>query len=212
MYAQENAAACISAVQLAYAQPPISFDTLQALDATCEEVFPGAVETNDSCQTDYDCANACPAGAAASSCTVCSPEVPGSTKTICAYAQPNIADGSPCANVGSVCVTGSYCTGVPATCQPGGTAQPGEACSPPSIACAASEYCQINAGATSGACVALGSIGSPCQTGVNCSAAAPYCDLNVTPTGGSSAEGSCEAGLFTSFSTDSDDCKAFGGT
>lgn len=211
-YAQPNAAACIQAVQMAYAPPSqtITFATLQAVDSTCQEVFPGDVMTNGSCQTDYDCVNACPADALATTCEVCSPEVPGSTKMICAFAQPNIAQGMPCANVGSVCDTGTYCTGVPATCQPGGMAAAGQTCTPPAVMCAAGEYCQLNGGATSGKCIAMGSVGSVCTTDANCAATAPYCDLNVPPTGGSSTEGTCQTGLFSSFATDEKDCKAFG--
>lgn len=209
-YAQPNAAACIAAVQAAWAQPPVSFGTLQSVDATCEQVFPGSVAVKGSCKTDYDCANACPAGAPAATCSVCSPEMPGLTTTICAAAQPVTQAMGACANVGSVCPTGTYCTGVPAYCQPGGTAASGKTCTPPSVNCATGEYCQINAGATSGVCIALGSTGAACTTDDNCSATAPYCDLNVPPSGGTAGEGSCEVGLFSSFGTDSDDCKAFG--
>jgi hypothetical protein len=196
-YSQPNAAACISAVQTAYAQSTVSFAKLQSVDTTCEEVFPGTVMDQGSCKIDFDCANS----------EVCSPVEPGSTMTICAAPIP-VPEGSPCANVGSVCAAGTYCTGVPAKCQEGGAAA-GTTCSPPATVCQTGFYCQINGGAQSGTCIQTAQEGSACTTDINCSTAAPYCDLSVTPKNGTSTEGSCELG--ESFATGADDCATFGG-
>jgi hypothetical protein len=199
-YAQPNAQACINAVQSAYSQAPspISFDTLQNVDQTCEQVFPGSVPDGDSCKTEFDCAT---------SGDVCSAQA-GSKATICA-APTNVAAEGFCADPGSVCPDGYYCTGSPAKCQMSGTADTGATCGP-TVECPDGDYCQINAGATKGTCIKLGATGSACTTDANCSADAPYCDLNVKPKGGSKGEGSCETGLFSTLGTDGDDCKAFG--
>jgi septal ring-binding cell division protein DamX len=134
-------------------------------------------------------------------------EVGSSTKQ-CWPLMP-VSEGDPCGSVGDVCATGTYCTGVPPVCEVGGTAATGATCTP-TIGCAADDYCQIDAGAKKGKCIQAGSMGTTCATDVNCAAAAPYCDVNVPPKSGK-GPGSCQTGLFASFGTDTEDCKAFGG-
>ncbi len=200
-YSQPAAGACISAVQSAYSNAPseITFATLQQVDQTCAQVFPGTVPDGGSCKTDFDCANQ----------EVCSPVEPGSSTMVCATAV-SVNKGDPCANVGDVCEPGTFCTGVPAKCAVGGTADNGATCTP-TVGCATGDYCQIDAGATKGKCITAGSKGSLCTVDANCAAAAPYCDLNIEPKGGKTGQGSCETGLFSGLGTDGADCTAFGG-
>jgi hypothetical protein len=196
VYTQPNASTCISAVQSAYTDSQVSYMTLQGVTAACEPVFAGSVADGNACTTDFDCANS----------EVCSPVEPGSSTTVCAVPIPDIGLKMPCADVGSVCATGTYCTGVPAKCEVGGTA--GGTCTE-AVGCATGAYCQMNAGAKSGKCITAASEGSTCKGDTNCAEAAPYCDLSVTPKGGvSGKDGECELGL--SFAVGSDDCKAFG--
>jgi hypothetical protein len=121
-----------------------------------------------------------------------------------------VSQGDPCANVGDVCASGTFCTGVPAKCAVGGTADDGATCTP-TVGCATGDYCQIDAGATKGTCIKTGTKGSTCTSDTNCAPAAPYCDLNILPKGGSKGQGSCETGLFSSFANDTADCTEFGG-
>jgi hypothetical protein len=154
VYTSASAPACISALNAVYSPAAstsafsVSYSTIQALEQTCdEEVFPGTVPLKEACKTNFDCAQgATPANGTAPG-VVCSPVEPGSAVTECAMST-SVTTGMPCANFGSVCTDpGTYCTGVPATCQQG--AQVGDSCTAEK-GCASDAFCQIDAGAKSG--------------------------------------------------------------
>jgi hypothetical protein len=202
-YTQANAPACIEATQAAYSMTQIPAATLATLASTCDAVFAGNAAIGASCTSTASCAQTETDGGTPSA--VCAPVQPGSKVMQCAMAVA-VSEGMPCANIGDVCPAGTFCTGVPAECHPGGTV--GASCTP-TVGCSAGAFCNINAGAKTGSCIQGGEIGSSCTTSANCGTSAPYCDLNVKPeSGGGKATGSCEIGL--SFATEAPDCKALG--
>jgi hypothetical protein len=163
-YSQPDAAACINAVMTAYAQPDVSYATLQNLNTLCEEVFPGTVPQGGACKTNFDCANA--------STEVCSGQA-GSTDTLCAPSVM-VAAGGFCANPGSVCPPGYYCTGTTAECQPGGTAAgagtTASPCTTDANCSPTAPYCDLNVTPKNGT-----STQGSCETGLSFATGADDC-------------------------------------
>ena len=214
----DGANTCIAAVVAAYTATTdvlsVPYSSIPAIDDACEqETFPGTIPTNGTCTTSAQCANTVDGGSI-------TPINGGSSLLRCGMAIP-VAAGGQCANFGSVCAAGTYCSGSSTseyTCVNG--AAIGAPCDE-KMGCATGGFCATSAGSDKGVCIEDGTSqsGAACTSDVSCGGGGsvgstpttqfPYCDFSIPPaTGSGSGSGSCEQGQ--GFAAGATDCKAFG--
>lgn len=187
-YNSDNAKTCIDALNSAFGNNASkvlwsAWVGQGSLTDKCERVFVGAAGMNQSCKSDYDCAND----------LICSPAQPGASTLVCAKATP-INAGDFCAAPGSECPADYYCappqTGAAAQCIQAAAA--GQSCSD-SVPCVSSQRC------SGGLCVARGGGRAACMTDSDCGSMDPFCDIY--------AGNICTLGL--TFATGATDCTGF---
>jgi hypothetical protein len=187
-YNQGAAQGCIDKVHAVYGAGKVLLSDLQgdgSMGDVCARVFAGQSDKNKPCTTDYDCANG----------RICSPVQPGSTaQMVCADKTPKNA-GDFCADPGSVCATGTFCS-APA----GGGAAQCQARAATGAQCSATTPCLETLRCNGGTCADRATPGQACTTNDDCSSQAGYCD--------GYAGNICTIGL--TFATGALDCRGFG--
>jgi hypothetical protein len=191
-YTQDNAQACIDALNSAYGNgnTSVSFATLEgkgSIADICGRVFSGNSSMNQPCQSSYDCTGD----------LICAPVMPGSTSLVCA-ASVTVKEGEFCATPGSTCATDSYCAlpsaGAAYECEVAQSED--QTCDPVTEPCVSADRC-VSAG-TGQACEPRVSLGQACQSNDDCAPGAPYCDpyVNKCTPGQSFAAGAADCAGF----------------
>jgi hypothetical protein len=163
-YVPANAQACLDVVNRIYASglvPPTETDVTRSgsMAEVCAQVFLGSADKNQGCSVDADCMFG----------RMCAAAIVGTTTRVCADPVPKL-EGEFCADPGSVCTSGTFCSTIQGApiCQK--KAALGESCSL-TFPCTEALRCD-----GLGRCSERMPAGASCASNDDCAAEAPMCD------------------------------------